>query len=567
MKNTARSFLVVTGFSIATRLASFIFKMWMSRSLGAEIVGLYQIALSVLLMLFTITAGAPTVLSRKVAEAGVNGDTKKQNALLSASAVMGLGVSAVICAVLYSLGDRLSFLFSNTQCLPLFFIMLPTLVTSTLYASLRSWFWGRKNFIAFSSTELVDEIVKIVLSIVFAGGLVGTISGARGIALAMTISDAFCVLVLAILFFIAGGRIAKPKGFKQLTLGIVPLSATRIITSLGASLTALVIPQMLVKGGLSVAEATAEYGRVAGMALPLIMAPVTFISALAIVLIPDVASLRSKNDVGALRAKLSSCVTFGVVIASFFFAVYLPLGTSLGKILFGDEKAGNFVSYCSMMLFPIAIAQSTTPMLNSLGKEKNTLLHTFLGALAMLPCIIFMPRYIGVYAMALGSGVCFLVISIANFIVLKKEVGSFANLKKDCTLVSLSIPLAVGSAFLARLLRIYANHFTAIVVVGIYVVFLFFVTANAFDVIDLVGCVKMLLPSKAIKTQSRRNSAKKDKALKKEKAKKPPMVSSGTKKHNEKSRKTRKSDGLQTTPSAETRKRRNIKAKAQNDSA
>lgn len=567
MKNTARSFLVVTGFSIATRLASFIFKMWMSRSLGAEIVGLYQIALSVLLMLFTITAGAPTVLSRKVAEAGVNGDIKKQNALLSASAVMGIGVSAVICAVLYALGDRLSFLFSNPQCLPLFFIMLPTLVTSTLYASLRSWFWGRKNFIAFSSTELVDEIVKIVLSIVFAGGFVGTISGARGIALAMTISDAFCVLVLAILFFIAGGRIAKPKGFKQLTLGIVPLSATRIITSLGASLTALVIPQMLIKGGLSVAEATAEYGRVAGMALPLIMAPVTFISALSIVLIPDVASLRSKNDVGALRAKLSSCVTFGVVIASFFFAVYLPLGTSLGKILFGDEKAGNFVSYCSMMLFPIAIAQSTTPMLNSLGKEKNTLLHTFLGALAMLPCTIFMPRYIGVYAMALGSGVCFLVISIANFIVLKKEVGSFANLKKDCTLISLSVPLAVGSAFLARLLRIYANHFTAIVVVGIYVVFLFFVTANAFDVIDLVGCVKMLLPSKTIKTQSRRKSAKKDKALKKEKAKKPPTVSSDTKKYNEKSRKTRKSDGLQANSSAKTRKSRHIKAKAQNNSA
>ena len=48
MKNTAHSFLVVTGFSIATRLASFIFKMWMSRSLGAEIVGVYQIALSVL---------------------------------------------------------------------------------------------------------------------------------------------------------------------------------------------------------------------------------------------------------------------------------------------------------------------------------------------------------------------------------------------------------------------------------------------------------------------------------------------------------------------------------------
>lgn len=497
MKNTAHSFLVVTGFSIATRLASFIFKMWMSRSLGAEIVGVYQIALSVLLMLFTVTAGAPTVLSRKVAEAGVTGDTKRQNALLSASVIMGLTVSSVICGVLYALGNRISFLFSNPNSLPLFFIMLPTLITSTLYASLRSWFWGRKKFVAFSSTELIDEIVKIILSIVFAGGFVGSLSGATGIALALTVSDAFCVLVLAIIFFATGGRFKKPQGFKELTRGTIPLSATRIITSLGASLTAFVIPQMLVKSGLTIAQATAEYGRVAGMALPLIMAPVTFIGALAIVLIPDVASLRSQGDTGALRTKLSTCVTFGTVVACFFFSLYLPLGTALGKLLFGDEKAGAFVSYCSMMLFPIAAAQATTPMLNSLGKEKNTLLHTLIGAIAMIPCIVFMPKYIGIYSMALASGLCFLIIAIANFIVLKKEVGSFFDGKKNCTLILLSILLAVGAMFLSRLLRFYANDITAIAVVGVYVTFLFFVIANAFDIIDIVGCARLIIPKKA----------------------------------------------------------------------
>ena len=83
MNKTVKSFGIVTGFSIATRLVSFIFKMWMSRALGAEVVGLYQIALSVLLMLFTITAGAPTVLSRKIAES--SGNLKKQNSLLTAS--------------------------------------------------------------------------------------------------------------------------------------------------------------------------------------------------------------------------------------------------------------------------------------------------------------------------------------------------------------------------------------------------------------------------------------------------------------------------------------------------
>lgn len=378
MNKTVKSFGIVTGFSIATRLVSFIFKMWMSRALGAEVVGLYQIALSVLLMLFTITAGAPTVLSRKIAES--SGNLKKQNSLLTASVIMGLGISAAICALFYGLGTRISPLFSNPDCLPIFFIMLPTILTSTLYASLRSWFWGRKKFLAFSSTELIDEIVKIALSIAFAGGLISRLNGAQNIALAMTISDLACVLILLVLFFATGGRLTKPNGFKELTLKTIPLSATRIITSLGASLTALILPKMLVKAGLTLAEATAQYGRVAGMALPLIMAPVTFIGALSVVLVPDVAELRAKGNMDAVRSKMSTSLLFSVIIASLFFALYLPLGQSLGQLLFKDSEAGKFVSYCSLMLFPIATAQSTTPMLNSLGKERITLLGTVVGA-------------------------------------------------------------------------------------------------------------------------------------------------------------------------------------------
>ena len=292
MNKTAKSFSIVTGFSILTRALSFIFKIWMSRALGAEVVGLYQIAMSVIMLLFTLTAGAPTVLSRKVAEAASVGDTKRQNAYATASLIMGFMISAALTGLMFGLHSKLGFLFSDERCLPIFLIMLPTLITSTLYASFRSWFWGRKNFLAFSSTELLDEIIKIVLSVVFAGGLVSFISGAQGVALAMTIADLLCVLVLAILYFISGGRFTKPRGFKELITRTVPLSATRIFTSLTASLTAIVIPQMLVKSGMTIAAATAEYGRVAGMALPLIMAPVMFVSSLSVVLIPDVAEIR-----------------------------------------------------------------------------------------------------------------------------------------------------------------------------------------------------------------------------------------------------------------------------------
>lgn len=494
MNNTAKSFGIVTFFSIATRFVSFIFKMWVSRALGAEIVGQYQIALSVLLMLFTITAGAPVVLSRKVAEASINGDIKRQNALTCASIILGLVPSIIICAVFFALGDRISPLFSNPDCVPIFFVMLPSLVTSTLYASLRSWFWGRKRFFAFSSTELIDEIVRIILSLIFTSGIISALSGAKAIALAMTISDCVCVIILLIAYFATGGRITKPQGFKELAVRTIPLSATRIISSLGASLTAFAIPHILVSTGMTLQEATAEYGRVSGMALPLLMAPVTFISALSVVLTPDIAGLKSKGDMVALREKLSSSLSFAMLVASFFFVIYLPLGKNLGALLFGDEKAGKFVSYCSVILFPIALAQATTPMVNSIGKERYTLIFSLLGSIAMLPCIFFLPKVLGVYSMAVASGLCFTIIFICNLIVLKKEVGAFADFRKAFILVGLSVILALTGIFSATPLTKYAGNLTSIIVTGVYLVFFFFLATNAFDIVDIVAYIKAFKP-------------------------------------------------------------------------
>lgn len=495
MNNTVKSFTIVTGFSVVTRLLSFIFKIWMSRALGAETVGLYQIALSVLMLLFTLTAGAPTVLSRKVAEAAARGDIKRQNSLTTASIIIGVSVSAVLCGLFYGLNSHLSFLFSDERCLPIFLIMLPTLVTSTLYASLRSWFWGRKRFVEFSSTELLDEIIRIILSVIFAGGLVTFIGGAQGIALAMTLSDVLCVIVLGLLFFFAGGRLAKPHGFKEIISGTLPLSATRIITSLTASLTALIIPQQLIQTGMTVAAATAEYGRVAGMAFPLIMAPVTLVGALSVVLIPEIAQLHAKNDLQAVKQKLSNAFTFGVLVASVFFVLYMPLGGFLGKILFNDSTAGTFVANCAVMLFPISIAQVTTPILNSLGREKNTFINSLLGAVCILPCIFFLPKFIGVYAMAVGSGVCFAVIAALNIICIRKYVGGMEQLDKSMKTILFSIPLAILGTLGARLMIPVVGELVTTIISAVYLVFFIFVFVTAFDVIDITGYIRLMRPA------------------------------------------------------------------------
>lgn len=494
MNGTVKSFSIVTGFAVVTRLLSFLFKIWMSRTLGAEAVGVYQIAFSVLLLLFSFTAGAPTVLSRKVAECAARGDTKRQNALTTASLLIGLGSSVAICVLFLALSDHLGGLFADERCVPIFLIMLPALVTSSLYAPLRSWFWGRKNFLTFSSLELVDEVLKIGFAMLFAGGFFAALTGAAGVALALVLSDAVSVLVLFILFFKAGGRFAKPQGTKELVTSTLPLSAVRILTSLSASLSALVIPRQLVAGGMSVAVATAQYGRVAGMALPLIMAPVTIISALSVVLIPDLAELASKGDYAEIRAKLRTALLFAAIVASAFFAAYVPLGRELGKFFFGDEEAGKLVSYAAVIIFPLALGNITTPVLNSLGMEKYSFAGYICGLVCSLPCIFFLPQVIGIYAAAVASGVGFAVTAAVNSVFLIRRLGRPQGLGKIFGVCSFSVPLAVLGLFLTNLLSPYLGNTVTIILIAAVMFAFFAVFVTVFGIVDVRAFLSMVLP-------------------------------------------------------------------------
>ena len=60
---------LVTAFSVAERLLGFIYRVFLSRSLGAETVGIYQIALSIIGLIMTITSsGIPITVSRLMAK-------------------------------------------------------------------------------------------------------------------------------------------------------------------------------------------------------------------------------------------------------------------------------------------------------------------------------------------------------------------------------------------------------------------------------------------------------------------------------------------------------------------
>lgn len=483
--SVAKSVAVVTGFSVATRFLSFLFKIYISRNLGAEAVGLYQMALSVYLLLFSFAAsGLPVVLSRKIAE-DMADKGKKTAGYLSAALLITATISSILIVAFYIFKSPLSALFADKRAVSLLTVMLPALVSTSVYATLRAWFWGKKSFAAFSFSEMLEEIFRIFFTVLFTSGIISSIMPLKGLALGFLLADVSCLIVLLSLFFISKGKLAKPCGAKELIKSGTPVTMMKLSGALVTSFIALVIPAGLVSSGYSMADATAMFGRVSGMAMPLLMAPTALTSSLAVVLIPEIAAASTRKDSKYMRARIEGSLNFSIFIASFFCILFMPLGVETATIVFGDAEAGMFLSNSAILLYPIGLNQLSISMLNSLGLENKTFINYLFGTIALVICIFVLPRYIGVYAIAVGCGICFTITSVLNLRILSKKVSLFDSPKKTILTICFMPPCTALAFLLKTLLLPVMPMFIAVLLSGGIPMLIYLALATAFKIVDV----------------------------------------------------------------------------------
>ncbi|MDR3293039.1 MAG: oligosaccharide flippase family protein [Clostridiales bacterium] len=490
-KSVFQAVALVSVLSIVTRVLSFVFKIYLSRAYGADAVGLYQIGISIFFLFAAFPAsGLPLAVSRRVAEITGDGNERKEFSLVSSAAVVGLLISAAVTVVFFAFPKIFNLMFADKRVIPIFQIMLPALFSTTVYCVLRGWFWGRKRFLVFGFTELLEEVFRIVFSVLFAGGVISAVNGATGIALAFLVSDAASALTLALLYFIKGGRFTAPRDIKTTVKSAAPITAMRVFGNIVGSLSAVIIPQRLVAAGVSATQATAEYGRVAGMAIPLLLAPLALIGSIAVVLIPELASDKKANP-SLLSQKINRSLSASVLITGLFLAVYLPFGKEIGVLLYNDAAAGLYLRFSAILMLPIGINQIGATVLNSIGLEGKSFLSFILGTALMIVLVFFLPKYIGIYAVAVGTGACYTVTSVMNLRLMKKHIGmSLAFLKTTVLAAAFCGPTAFIAVWLRNIAASVLNETVATVLCMAVAALLYLTLVWCFDLVDIQGFLK-----------------------------------------------------------------------------
>lgn len=490
MKSLVKAVVLITGFSVLTRIAGFLFRIYLSRTIGAEALGLYQVAFSVFMVLLTVvSSGLPFIISRMSASYRVSGDKRSQGRLVVSGLIIGLIISLILCGIILLMRSVFSGLFSDPACIFILLALLPALIFSSVYSVFRGALWGQDNYFALCISEFFEQIVRIFICILLIAPAASIISKAVSVAWSLSIACALSMIFVILLYFIYGGTLARPKHeYKQLLRRGTPITGVRVAGSLAQPLIALIIPARLVSIGYSTSQAMSLFGVAVGMTMPILFIPTTLIGSLSTALVPDMSMAAAKSDGQHIENRARSSVIFALFISAAAVPLFMGSGELIGQFLFGSDLAGMLLASSAWIMIPMGLSNITSSILNSLGYEIRSCINYFLGAIVMFIAMWLLPPIAGINALFWGMGLCMAIAGGLNFFMLRKVAKIKLKIFKPLLiLILITIPCAALTNFICSLCAIIMPDILSIIIScsvgGIFYLLLCMIT----NVVDVKG--------------------------------------------------------------------------------
>lgn len=458
--NIYKSAAQVTVFSTVEKALSFFYRIILSRIIGAEGIGIYQICLSVFAVFLTAaSSGIPVTVSRLMAKSNADSDERGKNAAVTAGIAATLIVTVPVAAVLFFGRSLFGFLFSDDRCTDIFIILLPGLILTSVYSVIRGSFWGNKQFLSYSIIELLEDAVMVVTGCALVYGVTDPILGAERATAAVLISYVFSFIASLFWYFRKGGRLVNPKSqLKPLLASSLPITAMRTSTSVINSAVAVLLPLLLMKTyGLNNSEAISLYGVAIGMSVPLLFMPSSLIGSISVVVAPELSENYYRKKTDLVKFDVEKSVRAAVFIAAILTPLLFVLGDEVGEFLYSNEMSGEIVQRCSFILLPMCLTMITTTILNSMNCERKTLVNFFLGAAAMLLSIVALTRFVGVYSYMIGLALSYIISGALNLRLLRKRCNGIRYMKYTLHAFAVVVATCAFGTFLDGIISAYVS--------------------------------------------------------------------------------------------------------------
>ena len=505
MKSLFKTVILIVMFTGITRLLGFLFRIWLSRTIGAEALGVYQISFSVFMVLLTLVcSGIPLVVSRLTAKHIAKSDKIAERSTVTSAVLISLTYSIVISILVLIFYKPLSNLFVDQRCIYLLLALLPALVFSSIYSAVRGNLWGKNNYVATCSAELFEQVARIIFCYILLCGIFPGISGDMGAAISMSIACICSCIFVVIWYFKIGGKFVKPKYIKEIAKTSAPITLMRTASSLISPVVALIIPLRLMAVGYTNTQALSLYGIASGMTMPLLFIPLTLIGSLAYAIVPDLATAKAKQDFEYINSRVNSSIAISLFIGFLILPLFVGAGENIGIFFFNNIQSGVLLAKSAWVVVPMCLTNITSSILNAVGLELKSFKNYILGAILMIVCVWFLPQFIGIDALIYALGLCFLSSGLLNLLMIKKHVCKINLFKFTLKLLTISIPCLALVSFMSGMFNTLIPLFFNLVISCSFGIIMFILLCLVFNVFKIDAVIVWLKSVKIFKVKKKK---------------------------------------------------------------
>lgn len=429
--------ILLTCSGIISKIMGFFYKVFLSHTIGANGLGLYQLIFPIFVLCLAIsTSGIQTSISRFVAMEKAKGLSGR--IYLALGLIISVTLSLILMIFIHVYAPWLAQnILMEPQAQDLLRIMSYSLIPSCIHSCFNGYYYGKKNSVIPSVCQIMEQVFRV-------GGtyVMYLVLNQQGLPLlpihavwGLVISECAGLLISLTAFLWQTGSNLKSDSkhkfsnmFTKLSLPLyalitmaLPLTLNHLLLTLTHSMENLLIPQQLVSFGYTSEEALSHFGILSGMAMSVIMAPTALTGSLSVLLLPRISEAKTTGDTHLISETIKGAAGCGITLGSLCTFLFLFGADWIGAVLFDTPIAGFYIQILSILCPFFYTSGLLNSILVGLGHAGLGLLCNLSGCLVRIIGIwFFMPEY-GMYA--------YIIALIASFVLTTAELLLVVSLK------------------------------------------------------------------------------------------------------------------------------------------
>ena len=424
--------MVVVGF--VTKVLGVVNRVIITRSLGESGVGVYMLVSPTIMLLATLaTVGLPIAIPALISR----GDIKEKK-ILSVSLLISLTLSSLITIVMFFIAPfvSISLLKDERVMMPLMMIG-PLLFVVSFTAILKSYFQGKENMTPGAVSTLVEQVVRMGLSIVLIAWLLprGISYAVVGLILASIGGELVSALILSTMFLKfkkknypkSDFKLPKlaPVNFKDV-LGIsLPTTGSRLIGTLTHFLEPIIVARMLFIMGYANELSTQMYGAVSGFAVPLLFMP-SFVSvALTQAIVPAISKAYKNREFATIHRRLSLAFKIAFFGSGFYMMIVMIFPYEIMELLYHSQMGAGFLKVMAPIFLLLYFQAPLIATLQAIGEAKFAMRASLVASIMKISIMVALMLIPGMNIWGFVVSILFNITLLTGwyYLIVSKKIG------------------------------------------------------------------------------------------------------------------------------------------------